>query len=140
MTAEMDIPLDERLRSATQGIVPRHADQTFRRLLGLAPLLRDWREQGYGHAQIHDLLCAEGLICRPGTLRGYIARILKADEAFRNRHGRTPGLSELRTLCRRGGKAQKHPAKPIRSFGGLPAGGAAHARPRRSTTFDETEL
>ena len=60
MTAETDTPIDDRLRRATQGIVPCHADQTFRRLLAVAPLLRDWREAGYSHAQIHEMLDAQG--------------------------------------------------------------------------------
>lgn len=141
MTDDTDTDLDSRLRSAALSALPRHADQMFRRLLAVAQLLRDWREAGYSHAQIHEMLDAQGLTCRPGTLRGYVARILAADDIYRARHGRAPTTPELRALCGRGHKPSRmSPIQAIRS-GGRPGEAIVSAvPPMRATTIDESEL
>lgn len=102
----------ETLRSFADQNPPRRPQSGFSVLLGCCTLLREWQDQGYSLAEIHGLLRSSGMVISAGTVRAYVARILKADAKLTQRLGRAPTLAELRVACSARQPSRASPAYP----------------------------
>lgn len=102
----------ETLRSFADQKPPRRPKSGFSVLLGCSSLLRDWHDQGYTLAEMHGLLVQSGMVISLGTVRAYVARILKADAKLTQKLGRAPTLAELRAACSARRPAKASPAYP----------------------------
>lgn len=102
----------ETLRSSAEQNPPRRPKSGFSILLGCCNLLKEWHEQGYTFAEMHGVLEKAGMVISAGTVRAYVARILKANSMLTRKLGREPTLAELRAACSARQSSRASPAYP----------------------------